>query len=458
MQDALLLAGRFPGSSGLVKRVRRAAARAGVAHMRKRPAQADGASERAGQRRAAEEAGPGGPGRASILRAPHSPQVLAELGGRLRAGLLVAFPTETVYGLGASGLDAQAVLGIFAAKGRPLSDPCILHVASAEQGRELLQLSEPEGRVFGVLSAAFWPGPLSIVGRARACVPPEVSASTGFAAVRCPDHAAARALIEAAGVPLAAPSANRFGHISPTRAEHVIEDLAHVEGLRVLDGGACRVGIESTVLKLDLERQRVVVLRRGGATRERLERTLAEALAAGELAGPIAVDCPAPAGPPQGPQESPGLLLRHYAPCLPAALLAGPGAEGEPGAGELPHRPERSVLVDFGGRLAALRRHFLGAFDLLEGPSAGAVEAADAAEARCEEACRSAFAVLREAEAFGLQHGASLILIADFEPRGGAAEALHDRLFRAASGERAALCLAARPQLRRRASGARAAA
>merc|ERR1712151_1135309 len=116
-----------------------------------------------------------------------------------------------------------------------------------------------------------------------------VTASTNFVAVRCPDHSVARQLIAAAGVPLAAPSANRFGHISPTTAEHVLEDLGHVEGLRILDGGPCGIGIESTVLKLDLEERRVVVLRKGGVTKDKLEQVMADAFSDGVLASKIMV-------------------------------------------------------------------------------------------------------------------------------------------------------------------------
>jgi len=391
--------------------------------------------------------------RPRILRPPHGPEVFAELATRLRRGLLVAFPTETVYGLGANGLDARAVLQIFEAKGRPLSDPCILHVANASEAGHLLELDERERAVFGALAAACWPGPLSVVGRARPAVPPEVTASTGFVAVRCPDHALARQLIAAAGVPLAAPSANRFGHISPTLPEHVLEDLGHVRGLCVLDGGACGVGIESTVAKLDLERGRVVVLRKGGATKERLEGVLRQALAEGTLAVPVAVEyserlaasaeglqqqesaCPGQA------QESPGLLLRHYSPSVPSALLAPQPAEvacdGDNVGARLPHQAERSVLIDFGQRLRAFHGHFLKVFDLCC--------QRDVPEAKgfVEEACARAFAVLRAAEAFALENGGCLICIADFDAGrlGSFAEALHDRMFRAASGRRVALNL-----------------
>uniref|UniRef100_A0A7S4S808 Threonylcarbamoyl-AMP synthase n=1 Tax=Alexandrium monilatum TaxID=311494 RepID=A0A7S4S808_9DINO len=384
--------------------------------------------------------------RACILRPPHGAGVFQELAARLRRGLLVSFPTETVYGLGANGLDAKAVLGIFEAKGRPLSDPCILHVAAAAEAEQLMELDRSERAVFGTLAAACWPGPLSIVGKAKAVVPPEVTASTGFVAVRCPDHALARQLIAEAGVPLAAPSANRFGHISPTLPEHVLEDLGHVDTLRILDGGACGVGIESTVLRLDLAHGRVVILRKGGVTKERLEAVLADALAAGSLASAVAVEYSErlsasaeglrqrEAACPEQPQESPGLLLRHYSPSVPSALLL-PRLSEEASGERLPYHLDRSVLIDFGGSLQVAHKHFLKTFDLCG--------QRDSCEARSsvEEACSRAFAVLRAAEAFALEHEGAFICIADFDAArlGSFAEALHDRMFRAASGRRVAL-------------------
>lgn len=374
---------------------------------------------------------------ACILRPPHAGDVFAELAARLRRGLLVAFPTETVYGLGANGLDAQAVLGIFEAKGRPLSDPCILHVSAAGEADRLLELDVREHSVFNALASACWPGPLSIVGKAKPAVPPEVTASTGFVAVRCPDHALARQLIAAAGVPLAAPSANRFGHISPTLPEHVLEDLGHVNTLRILDGGACGVGIESTVLRLDLAHERVVVLRKGGVTKERLEAVLAGALAAGALASPVSVEYSERLGAsaeglrkreeacPNQAQEAPGMLLRHYSPAVPSALLA-PQLATEAGGEALDYQVEQSVLIDFGRSLHKAHDHFLKVFDLC------CQRESSEAEGSVEEACSRAFAVLRAAEAYALEHSGCFICIADFDAGrlGSFAEALHDRIDR----------------------------
>eukprot|EP00927_Polykrikos_kofoidii_P066817 TRINITY_DN62379_c0_g1_i1.p1 TRINITY_DN62379_c0_g1~~TRINITY_DN62379_c0_g1_i1.p1 ORF type:complete len:486 (-),score=86.07 TRINITY_DN62379_c0_g1_i1:136-1443(-) len=379
---------------------------------------------------------------ACIIRPPISDAVFVELGDRLRAGHLVSFPTETVYGLGANGLDAQAVLKIFEAKGRPLSDPCILHVNGADEALRWLDLNTREAEIFKFLADACWPGPLSIVGRAGPSVPAEVTSGTGFAAMRCPAHPVARRLIEAAGVPLAAPSANRFGHISPTQPEHVLEDLRHWNGLRILDGGACNVGIESTVLKLDIDNGRVNILRRGGVTRERLQAILEQG-GFGESLSVEVVESTKPsvqaADVTAQAQESPGMMLKHYAPAVPTVLVrccsAGENAVGE----ELPFEPQRSVLIDFRGQLAHLRPLFLQAFDLCAQLPEGSLRLES--KASIDEACARAFAVLREAEGFALSQKACLICIPDFDASklGGLAEALYDRLFRAASGRRANL-------------------
>ncbi|KAJ1389381.1 DHBP synthase RibB-like alpha/beta domain-containing protein, partial [Ochromonadaceae sp. CCMP2298] len=152
-------------------------------------------------------------------------QSIAAAGASLRAGELVAFPTETVYGLGADALNATAVQRIFVAKGRPNTDPLIVHVTGTEAIWQLSSGSALARSVCSALCGAFWPGPLTIIYRASACVPLLVTAGTGFVGLRSPQHPTARALLSAAGVPVAAPSANRFGHVSPTCAQHVLDDL-----------------------------------------------------------------------------------------------------------------------------------------------------------------------------------------------------------------------------------------
>lgn len=380
---------------------------------------------------------------ALILQPPHEEVRFQHLARHLRSGQLVAFPTETVYGLGANGLDPEAVLKIFSAKGRPLTDPCILHVASAADALPLLDLdSLPDGKpLFDELTKAFWPGPLSIVAPARSVVPPEVTARTGFVAVRCPAHPIARQLVQASGVPLAAPSANRFGHISPTQPQHVLEDLQHVPFLQIIDGGPCTVGIESTVLKLDTTSipRCVRLLRRGGVAEERLEAFLADCFAQGKLQEPVSFVASkrSPVVKEEGEaQQAPGMLLKHYAPSVLTVLLSGQGICHE----RMDALPRRTVLIDFNRGRNEQRHIFLKVFDLCE----DAHSSADAAE----EACRHVFSTLRTAEAFALAEKAEMICITDFDPSGlsGYAQALHDRLFRSASGRRVILKSANEPE------------
>ncbi|MGE0253228.1 MAG: L-threonylcarbamoyladenylate synthase [Alphaproteobacteria bacterium] len=225
---------------------------------------------------------------------PADPAAIDVAAGVLRAGGLVAFPTETVYGLGADATNERAVAAIFAAKERPRFNPLIAHYATADgPGRDVVI----DGRARR-LAAAFWPGPLTLVLPRRHDTRLAALASAGLAsaAVRVPAHPVARALIAAAGVPLAAPSANRSGEPSPTMAEHVAVSLGRRVGM-ILDGGACAVGLESTVV--DLTGPLPAILRHGAVT--------AEAVAA--LVGPLAA-----ATDEDGRPKSPGRLARHYAP------------------------------------------------------------------------------------------------------------------------------------------------
>ncbi len=218
----------------------------------------------------------------------------------IRSGELVAFPTETVYGLGANGLDGRAVLRIFEAKGRPADNPLILHVSDPTQVLPLIEGPLPEKAQR--LADAFWPGPLTMVLPKSAIVPAEVSAGLDTVAIRMPSHPAALLLIERAGVPVAAPSANRSGRPSPTQAAHVLEDMDGRIAM-VLDGGPCQVGLESTVVDVTGEIPRI--LRPGGVTPEMIERAL----------GDVRVDESALRPLREGEKvRSPGMKYRHYAP------------------------------------------------------------------------------------------------------------------------------------------------
>ncbi|MGR6316386.1 L-threonylcarbamoyladenylate synthase [Micromonospora soli] len=217
----------------------------------------------------------------------------------LRAGGLVAFPTETVYGLGANALDAEAAARIFAAKARPSFDPLISHLADAADLPNLVGEVPP---AITALVERFWPGPLTLIVDRPAVIPPIVTSGLDTMAVRVPDEPSARALIAAAGVPVAAPSANRFGQLSPTRAEHVVAGLGDAVDV-VLDGGPTRCGIESTIV--DARGERPVVLRLGALPVEALV----------EAVGPVDVR-PGSSGQPMAP----GTLAAHYAPRTPLRL------------------------------------------------------------------------------------------------------------------------------------------
>jgi L-threonylcarbamoyladenylate synthase len=236
--------------------------------------------------------------------------ILAEAARVLRSGGLVAFPTETVYGLGANALDAAAVQRIFVAKGRPSFNPVIAHVADADAARALTT-AWPEAAER--LAAAFWPGPLTLVLPKRALVPDVVTAGLPAVAVRVPAHPVALALVRAAGTPIAAPSANRFTELSPTLARHVARALGDRVDL-ILDGGPTAVGIESTVL--DLTGAHPTLLRPGTIDAAQLAEVLGE---------PVR-DAPEPAAD-DAPRLAPGMVDRHYAPRA-AVWAFDPGERG----------------------------------------------------------------------------------------------------------------------------------
>ncbi|HEY0779875.1 MAG TPA: L-threonylcarbamoyladenylate synthase [Gemmatirosa sp.] len=235
------------------------------------------------------------------LDTPAATAALARAAALIRAGRLVAFPTETVYGLGADALNADAVRRIFAAKGRPSFNPVIAHVADVDDARALVT-AWPDAA--DRLAAAFWPGPLTLVLPKRAHVPDALTAGLPAVALRVPAHPVARALVRAAGGPIAAPSANRYTELSPTTAAHVVRALGARVDL-VLDGGPTAVGIESTVVDLTGPARGdgpPRLLRPGTLARARLEAALGTELAA------------APRADGDAPRLAPGMVARHYAP------------------------------------------------------------------------------------------------------------------------------------------------
>ncbi|MCX7569566.1 L-threonylcarbamoyladenylate synthase [Tumebacillus sp. DT12] len=229
------------------------------------------------------------------MRFGWSEEEVERAAGLLRQGEVVAFPTETVYGLGANAFDRSAVDKIFQAKGRPSDNPLIVHIADMADVEKLVERVPAHARR---LMEHFWPGPLTLVLPAKASIPANVTAGLDTVGVRMPDHETALGLIQAAGVPLAAPSANRSGRPSPTAADHVLEDLAgRIAG--VVDGGPSSVGVESTVL--DCTGDVPMILRPGSVTAEMLR----------DVIGEVSTD-PALAG--QGAPRSPGVKYTHYAP------------------------------------------------------------------------------------------------------------------------------------------------
>jgi L-threonylcarbamoyladenylate synthase len=341
-----------------------------------------------------------------ILRVDPStpdPSAIARAAACLRDGGLVAFPTETVYGLGVHALDRDAVRRLYAAKGRPAADPLIVHVGSLEDVSRLVsQLPE----VVGVLAQRFWPGPLTLVLPRSVVVPDEVTAGLETVAVRIPAHPIAQALIRQAGVPVAAPSANLFSRPSPTQASHVLEDLDGRIDL-VVDGGSTRIGVESTVLDLTAEAPRI--LRPGGVTIDQLREVLPTVHAFERAAS-------------DGPMLSPGLLEKHYSPRAPLTLYVGDG-----------DAPLRRLVADIGDliRDGARVGVLVSAEDRMRLPSNRSLTVVDLGpRGRLDVVATRLYAALRELD----QAGVDRILAADIPERSGLGTALHDRLTRAAAG------------------------
>lgn len=308
------------------------------------------------------------------------PEAVGRAARVLQRGGLVAFPTETVYGLGALLTERAALGRIFTVKGRPTTDPLILHASDAA-GAAAVTRAWPAAAE--ALAERFWPGPLTLVLARGPGVPDEVTAGGPTVGVRVPAHPVARALVAAAGAPVAAPSANRFGRVSPTSADHVVEELGDGVDL-VLDAGSAPLGIESTVL--DLTAAVPTVLRPGAVTVEDLVAVLGEVRAPQRQV--VAEDDPA---------TSPGRFLRHYAPATPVVLVEG--------GRDLARRLESAVVA--AGRTVCVVR-------LPDDPSLAAAEL---------------YGALREAD----RAGAGLLL-ATAVPAHGIGRAVNDRLFRAAHG------------------------
>jgi L-threonylcarbamoyladenylate synthase len=242
---------------------------------------------------------------------PVSGESLAKAAAVIRAGGLAVFPTETVYGLGADAFNQAALAKVFEAKGRPRFDPLIIHIAAPESLEKIADLSPLDASArkrLELLAAHFWPGPLTLILPKQRTVPDLATAGLPGVAVRFPDHPAAQKLIALAGGAVAAPSANPFGRISPTRAEHVRDSLGEKVDI-ILDGGPVRVGLESTVLDIRADPPRI--LRPGGVPQEAIE----------ALAGPVLTGPAAGSGTGAG-MVSPGQLTSHYAPRTPLSVFS----------------------------------------------------------------------------------------------------------------------------------------
>lgn len=303
---------------------------------------------------------------------------IAAAARHLRDGGLVAFPTETVYGLGGDAGSDAACARIFAVKGRPRFNPLIVHVGDAAAAERLALFDDRAA----ALAGRFWPGPLTLVLRRRPDAPLSLLATAGLdtVAVRAPAHPLALALLAAAGRPIAAPSANISGRLSPTRAEHVAADLPAAAAV-ILDGGGCRIGLESTIV--DLSQPAPLLLRPGGLAIDAIERTI----------GPLAI---ATGGDDDGRPRAPGMLARHYAPSCPMRLAATAARPGE-------------AVLAFAGRPAGARLDLSRQGDL-------------------EEAAANLFAMLRD-----LDDGTARVIAVAPIPETGLGRAINDRLRRAAA-------------------------
>lgn len=349
---------------------------------------------------------------------PNDADCLAACGQRLREGELVAFPTETVYGLGCHAINKDAVQKVFAAKERPSSDPLIVHILDAAAAFDLWETSADSlaGTTLSRLCSTFWPGPLTLVARAKEShVPDAVMANSAYVGCRSPSHPTARALLQSAQVPIAAPSANKFGHVSPTTADHVFDDL-QLEDVWILqdEENPCQVGVESTVAKLEESPSgslHLTVLRQGAVSADDLRLCLSDL--------PVSVSQINRSTADNVANVAPGQTVRHYSPHVRSFLV--PDTCLHTQLSDKHHQKLRSsVVLDFGQRLISWKNHVLAYRDI--SPSGESSRAAHVI-----------FDTLRWAEQID---GAQCILFPQLNALATDAlmVAVQDRLTRAASG------------------------
>jgi L-threonylcarbamoyladenylate synthase len=338
------------------------------------------------------------------------PRLLHDAAAVLCLGGLVAFPTETVYGLGAHALNESAIADLFEAKGRPSTDPVIVHVASFD---DVLSVACEIPDSARPLAERFWPGPLTLILPKQSHVPAAVTAGLDTVGVRVPSHPVARALLQAADVPVAAPSANSFSRPSPTRAEHVLEDLGGAIDI-VIDGGPTDIGVESTVL--DLTTSPPTVRRPGGVPIEAIRELLPDVVPARQ------------AGDAGRPQLAPGQLLKHYAPRARVTLYVGDSA-----AVSRRVATEVRSVAGSGARIGVLAPEedlMAMAPDLASLARSGRVRFASYGSRRdVQRAARELFNAMRTLDAAGVDE----IFASAPEPLG-LGQAILDRLTRAAEG------------------------
>ena len=314
----------------------------------------------------------------------------------IRAGGLVAFPTETVYGLGASAFDAAAAKKIYAAKGRPSDNPLIVHVCGVEQISEVAREIPADARR---VMDAFMPGPVTIILKRNDIIPNTMTAGLDTVAIRCPDNDTARRFIKAAGVPVAAPSANLSGKPSPTKAEHVIKDMiGRIDA--VICGGSCEVGVESTIV--DFSSDVPVILRPGAVTRTDLEKIGVHALNDANILKEVS---------PDDVPKCPGTKYKHYAPDAQVIVV-----EGEK---EAVQSKIKELLQECKGKITGVLAMYGAEYDDAVILSAGESN---------REYARNLFAALREFDELGAD-----IVFAEFCERDGYGAAVKNRLYKAAS-------------------------
>ncbi len=347
-----------------------------------------------------------------------TPQSVAECGKLLAAGKLVAFPTETVYGLGANALDFGAVLRIYETKQRPLSDPVIVHVSTFESSLPLIKPSDKELQIYRYLAETFWPGPLTLVVRHSELIHPSMAANSGYVGIRLPNHSLATQLIAAAGVPIAAPSANMFNHVSPTTAAHVFNDFFDKD-VTILDEGNATLGIESTVVKVSEDR--LTVFRLGSLPKTRLE----EALAQNPLTRGMTVEEVKKMLPETAEVIAPGMYVKHYSPKVPAYVLTD-SERGESAKKRTNFIMSTACLIDLGGKHEALAPFVRRYFDLSPSRS-------------LQETMFRLYFLLREAEDVV---GCDVIFVVDLLDYNPAVlgqpeylDCIQDKIFRACSGQ-----------------------